>query len=519
MINNPSFRAKQINKPLFRFIPRLTILPGLLITAAEKKIVFDPIGNQPFVIADLLAENAVVVTDPVNPVDETILSCLAHPPTSDIPNQIRNAFYDQRYADQRLDQYLKGLYQTTCVECGKEVQARIYTHETASGELLEKIYSCTCGIGGAHPVNPKDKERNAEWRRSDGMYRSKIARDFQGVINVDRQDVLDVLSVYTPRSLFALDLILHKIAPTLNENARKYFNFVLLYIADSVSGLWNIKDRKDLPLRIYTPKIKMEFNIWIAIEEALAMLEELAKDNEDLDPALRTGNVLFGTPGFNGVPKPTAISAVVPRPNQAYWALSALWARWLLEKPVEEPFLRTINRKKIDWDWFYDASTAMLRRISSHAKNIPIHFVLLDKEPEYTATFMFALNNAFYQLKEFEIQPSTETMLLKCALGRSISVLTMDEARRSKPDHLRDTLRELLELKKEPIPYEFLLMELLCSFSQDPKYIFGKKQYRSFIRSLNETLLNGDYEDIENRNTPETGTWKIKSSDPQQPLL
>lgn len=514
MINSSNFRAKQINKPLFRFIPRLTILPELLITPAEKKIVFDPIGNQPYLIADLLAENATVVADPVNPVDEVVLSCLIDPPAADIPNQIRNAFYDQRYADQRLEQYLKGLYRTTCSECGKEVQARFFIHETGSDELLEKIYTCSCGVGGAHPANKQDKAMSAEWRRSDGMYRSKIAQSFHGVSNVDRQDVLDVLSVYTPRALFALDLIVHKIKPTLNEDARRYFDLVLLYIADSVASLWNIKDRKDLPLQIYTPKVRMEFNIWLAVEEALALLEELAKSNDGAN-----GKLLIGSPGIHGAPTPTAISAVVPRPNQAYWALSALWTRWLLNRPTDEPFLRTIIRKKLDWDWFYDASTAMLRRISENAKKIPIHFVLLDKEPEYTATFMFALNNAFYELKNFAIQPATETLLLRCTLGRRISVFTIDEVQRSKPDHLRVTLRETLERKKEPVPYEYLLMELLCDFSQDPKYVFGKKQFKAFIRSLNEALQSGDYEDVEKRNTPETGTWKIKSSDQQQTLL
>lgn len=515
-----NFRAKTFQKPLFRFVPRLSILPELDLSDAEKKLVLDPIGNQPFVISDLINRGASVVSSPVNPVERLILDCIFDPPVADMPLALLNKFFDVRHAEQRLEQHLRGLFQTDCDFCGKEVYARYFIRDGASGELKKRSYRCSCGASGSFVATERDQQIDADWRRSDGLYRSRVARTFIGVKDITKEDVLEVLSIYSPRALYALDLINQKLSPLIDRKSDKYFRLMLLYIADSVSGLWNLKDQTEPPKLIFKPKEAIEFNIWAAIEDAVEVLQDLSAEKEDLNR--NSGSIKFINLGElrTGDKTVNSVVAVVPRPNQAYWGICALWSRWLLELPTNHPFLRIIDRKKVDWDWFYDASMNLQNRIRGLiGKGVPVNFVLLEKEPEYTASFLFSMNNAGYKLLAFTLNQSSNTLVMRCQLGNPLNEINAEGIKRAKPEYLAGFVRDLLTQRNEPIPYEYLLVEILCQLSLDASYFFPKKRYKAFIRTLNEVLMNGEFEDIEKRSTPETGTWKVGGSGAQGHLF
>ena len=78
-----------------------------------------------------------------------------------------------------------------------------------------------------------------------------------------------------------------------------------------------------------------------------------------------------------------AVIGSVPRPNQAFWTLSALWAGWLWGHEAVEPYKLALRRRRYDWAW--------------------------------NAT---ALNAAFTHL--FELLPSGHTVLRLAARSRAV---------------------------------------------------------------------------------------------------
>lgn len=528
MNTNSNFRINFTNKPLFRFIPRLSILPDLLLNDLEKKNLFDPIGNQPFLLADLADSGARIISAPVNPIDKLILDCMFDPPSQEFGSNLLSKFFNFHIGEQRLDQHIRSLYHSSCAICGRLVEVNFYIRNGPTGELVGKSFNCGCGFSGIQDATDQDQDLDAQWRRSDGLYRSRITRLFTGAREISERDVMDAMLVYSPRSLYSLDLILQKITSTIPLQEQKYYQLALVFIADSVSGLWNISNNSELPKLIYQPKRMIEFNVWTAIQESANLLREIAKFKNR--SALSSIPETSFTAGISVVKKTdlkieqlnknTSLVAVIPRPNQAYWSLSALWSRWFLDLPTDEAFLRSISRKKIDWDWFYEASTALLHRLSNFASDsVPLNFILTEKEPDYVSSFMFAMNNENYRLEDYSILNQSNTLVLKCRLGHPTIVFTGETVRRSKPDYIKQLVREYLIHKAIPVPYEILVMELMCQLSMDKDFVFQRKQHKIFLKNLNEILTSGDFEDIESRNTPETGTWKIRSTGIQQPLL
>jgi len=524
---NSNFRINFANKPLFRFIPRLSILPDLLLKDQEKADLLDPIGNQPFLLADLADEGSRIISLPVNPLDRLILACLFDPPPQDLGKNWLSKFFDLRVKDQRLDQHLHSLFRSTCHSCGHPIEVNFFIRDGTNNELIGKSYHCACGSSGTQPVNDQDRSLDENWKRSDGLYRSRVTGLFAGINGISDQDILDVLTIYSPKALYAIELISQKIIPTIEKDQQKYYLLGLVYVADSINSLWNITNQAELPKLIYRPKRMIEFNIWTAIQESASLLSELANFKQQSSKSTSVDGFSSGI----SVDKwsrfkakqpimPSSIIAVVPRPNQAYWSLSALWSRWLLNLPRDEAFLRSISRKKLDWDWFYEASTALMRRVTSIAESqLPFNFILTENEPDYIVSFMFAMNNENFWLEEYSIQPLSNSLVLRCRIGKPVTVYTNETVRRSKPDHLKQVVDQYLLAKGSPVSYEILLMDLLCLLSLDRDYIFQRKKHKVFLKRLNELLASGEYEDIEGRNTPQTGTWKIRAKGFQQPLL
>jgi len=524
---NSNFRINFANKPLFRFIPRLSILPDLLLRDQEKKELFDPIGNQPFLLADLADEGANIVSVPVNPLDRLILECLFDPPPQNLGNNWLSKFFNLRVGEQRLDQHIHSLFYSTCQSCGKAIEVNFFVRDGTNNELIGKSYHCDCGLSGTQPVNDQDRLLDENWRRSDGLYRTRVTGLFAGLNGISDQDILDVLTIYSPKALYAIELISQKIIQSVDKNQQKYYLLALVYIADSINSLWNISNQIELPKLIYRPKRMIEFNFWTAIEESANLLNELAKFTPRIHESSHSDGFASGITVNKWVRlkdkqpmPPTSIVAVVPRPNQAYWSLSALWSRWLLNLPRDEVFLRSIARKKVDWDWFYEASAALMRRVAGIAESKPpINFILSENEPDYIASFMFAMNNENVWLEEYSIQTLSNSLVLRCRIGKPVTVYTNETVSRSKPDYLKQVVDQYLTTKGSPVPYEILLTDLLCLLSLDRDYVFQKKKHKLFLKKLNELLTSSEYEDIEGRNTPQTGTWKIRAKGFQQPLL
>jgi hypothetical protein len=60
-----------------------------------------------------------------------------------------------------------------------------------------------------------------------------------------------------------------------------------------------------------------------------------------------------------------AVISAIPRPNQAYWTLSALWAGWLWGRDAVGSFKSVLHRQRYDWAWHATALSTVFKQLAN----------------------------------------------------------------------------------------------------------------------------------------------------------
>jgi hypothetical protein len=82
-----------------------------------------------------------------------------------------------------------------------------------------------------------------------------------------------------------------------------------------------------------------------------------------------------------------AAIGALPRSNQAFWTLSALWAGWLWGRDGVEPFQVALRRRRYDWTW---SATALHAAFTHLAELLPLGTRVLALMAEAEWQFMTA---------------------------------------------------------------------------------------------------------------------------------
>jgi hypothetical protein len=94
-----------------------------------------------------------------------------------------------------------------------------------------------------------------------------------------------------------------------------------------------------------------------------------------------------------------AVVTALPRPNQAFWTLSALWAGWLWGREAAAPFKSVLRRRRYDWGWHTTALHATIESLAPRLKPKTPFFALIGEgEPGFLSAAMIAADNAGYEL-------------------------------------------------------------------------------------------------------------------------
>src|SRR5690606_14960502 len=121
-------------------------------------------------------------------------------------------------------------------------------------------------------------------------------------------------------------------------------------------------------------------NLWLALEEAVESWSspperpapEVALTTWPEPPPARGGICIFegrirglGEAGAGTDSRaPDAVLSALPRPNQAFWTLSALWAGWLWGAQETAAFKSVLRRRRYDWSWHSTALNAALGHLT-----------------------------------------------------------------------------------------------------------------------------------------------------------
>jgi hypothetical protein len=353
-------------------------LQRALPAAAPGSWLLDPFGAAPQIAIELARAGYRVLVAANNPVARCLIELAANPPnTAELQAALAELATAAR-GDERIEPHIRGLYQTTCAACGQKIMAEafLWSHDPAISPapvLVGRLYHCPhCNDSGERPITPEDENRAAQMA-ANTLHRARALERVAPLHDPSRADAVEALAVYLPRAVYALFTLINKVdGLALPARKKELLRALLLSACDQGNVLWRHPSGQARPRQLSIPNKFREHNLWLALEHAvdqwastqpaipltiwpalppasggLCLFEGRLKD---LGAALRTPSI--------APLELCAAAAALPRPNQAYWTLSALWAGWLWGPEAVGPFKSVLHRRRYDWAWHTAALSA-----------------------------------------------------------------------------------------------------------------------------------------------------------------
>jgi hypothetical protein len=408
---------------LARFLPPLA--EGVAADYLERysqpgNLILDPFGQAPAVAVEALHLRRRVLVVSFNPISRLAVSLGVRPPTADELRRALTLLGDTRRENERLESYVRGLYQTTCAACDTEVMADEFEWE--AGELITKTYLCPhCGgPPQTVPASDADKARAARFTRQRLDYHFLLER-VAPLNDPDRPYAQEVIEVYPARALAALAACLSKFETLeAGSETRRLVSALIVSACDEACPLG-----PDRPRQLIAPKRYTEVNVWLALERAVSQLAgerganipapEVMPLPTLLAPGRTAGIHAFTGPARDLAPQlPPAVCALMltafPRPNQAYWTLSAVWSAWLWGRESAATLRAVLRRRRYDWEWHADGLSRTLTGLRPALAANPagnLIGLLPEAEPGFWAGVMIALNRAGFQVTGAALRADT----------------------------------------------------------------------------------------------------------------
>ncbi len=416
--------------------------------------VLDPFGSSPRLAVEAARAGYRVLVTANNPVTRFLLDLAANPASE---SDFRAALADlavTKKGDERLETHLQSLYLTPCANCGEEVSAQAFLWKKGDNAPYARHYECpACGKGGEHPATPADLERAAQIAASAGLHRARLLERVAPPDDPDREYAEEALANYLPRALYALATLINRLdSPGVSPERRRLLTALFLSVCDSANSLWPHPTERPRPKQLAIPAQYRENNIWLALEEAVS---RWAGNSSPVPLAAwpakipESGGIIL----FEGrikdlaeVVKEAPIAAVVgalPRPNQAFWTLSALWAGWLWGRESVEPFKIALRRRRYDWAWNATALHAACTNLFGLlALGTPFLGFLPEPEPAFLTSALTAASSAGFDLKSLAARTEFDPIQLVWQRGEHLQRETgeadLDAAREAMQRHLSE---------------------------------------------------------------------------------
>lgn len=384
--------------------------------------ILEPFGSNPWLIVEAARAGFKVLVAANNPVIRFLIELAANPPTK---SEMRSALAElaaARSGDERLESHLKNLYATKCPGCGQPLPAHAFLWEKDARFPYARIVHCeSCGESGEYELVEEDIQRLSRLQLS-GMHRARALERIAPSGDPDREHAEEALNAYLPRAIYALVALINRLEGLISTPHPEQGNLVrrmslwalALSAFDQGNVLWSHLSSRPRPrLLSASPKFR-ENNIWYALEDAVTQFPDvtfpLSVTRWPDPPESENGIVIFEGPlrelsqryqklsAHEKYPVAAAL-AVVPRPNQAFWTLSALWAGWLWGREAVGPFKSVLRRRRYDWAWHCTALELGFSALQQMVdRTTPILGLVAEAEANFlTATMVAACQAGFVQ--------------------------------------------------------------------------------------------------------------------------
>jgi hypothetical protein len=513
--------------PLSRFLPPLehgTIAAWLPQHAEPSSWLLDPFGFSPGLPLEAARAGYRVLVTVNNPITRFLLELAVDPlQEGDFKAAIAELAASKR-GDERLETHLQSLYLTRCQQCGREIQATAFVWRKGWDVPFARIYECTeCGDSGEREATGEDVERARELAGTDTLHRSRALERVAAKDDPERLHVQEAIQHYLPRPLYVLTTIINRIESLgLAPARRKALTASVLVACDAGNTLWSHSEQRPRPKQLSTPDEFREQNVWLALEGA----HRLWAGTGDHVACVAWPNRIPEAAGIciyegrlknlaNEVHKEIPIAAVigsVPRPNQAFWTLSALWAGWLWGHAAVEPYRMALHRRRYDWTWNATALYATFTHLSELlALGTPYLGLLPEAEPQFILSAMTAISAAGFDLKGLAVRTQDDPVQFLWERGEKLR----REVQKPTLAALRQVMLDYLGARGEPASYLHMKSVALQALAEAHSLRRADQDIESALRETRagiEAALreDGGFVHLSTGESIEAGAWGLR---------
>jgi hypothetical protein len=531
----PGFKADDPG-PLSRFLPPLeqgTIAGWLTQHVEPSSWLLDPFGFSPRLVVEAARAGYRVLVTVNNPVTRFLLEVAADPPSEADFKAALAELAASRRGEERLEPHLRALYQTRCENCGHENPAHAFLWRKGEDVPFGRIYKCSqCGDEGERAVAQEDIDRARRIAAADGLHRSRAFERVVALDDEDRPHVQEAIQHYLPRPLYALNTIINRRdSLTLTPERERALAAMILVACDAGNTLWSYPSERARPKALNTPTQFRENNVWMMLEAGLEQWSETGAPVPCVAWPKRIPGDGGGICVYEGrlrnlaheVRQEIPIKAVigsVPRPNQAFWTLSALWAGWLWGHSAVEPFKVALQRRRYDWAWNATALHAAFAHLFDLlALGTPFFGLLPEAEAPFLSSALTAISAAGFDLKGFALRTEHDPVQFVWERGEHLR----REPGPLEPFRVRTALEEHLVQRGEPASYLHLHAAALQVLAESHSLRQNDGGFDEALRGIS-TLIESSLKDeprFIHYSTGEnvgSGLWGLLKTDPSESL-
>jgi hypothetical protein len=490
--------------PLERFLPPLeegTVSAWLVRNVKPDEWLLDPFGFSPRLAVEAARSGYRVLVTSNNPITRFLLEISASAPNDADLKSALAELGASRKGDERLETHLQNLYLTPCEKCGKEIQALSFLWRKSEDVPYARVYECThCEDKGERTITSVDIERAQNIGRSASLHRARVLERVAPVNDPDREYAEEALQAYLPRAIYALATLVNRLdGLNTSEERRRLITALILVACDAANSLHS-HDRPR-PKQLTVSNQFRENNVWMALENGINLFSETSSKVpfEAWPKKIPEGGICI----FDGrlkslaeeVRKEIPIAAVIgaiPRPNQAFWTLCALWSGWLWGREAAEPFKIGLRRRRYDWAWSATALNSAFRHLNDLLPLGTASFCLLpEPEPSFLTSALTSANAAGFDLKGLAMRTEHDPIQIVWQRGEHLIRET------GKPDleTVRGAIIDHLTQRGEPASYLHIHTAGLIALNQGHALRQVEQEFDEAMRLTQSTIeaaLKGD---------------------------
>jgi len=422
--------------PLSRFTPPLeenTVSHWLSIHAPAGSWLLDPFGFSPRMTLEAARAGYRVLVTVNNPITRFLLEMSASPPSeADFKAALADLAVVKK-GEERLGAHLRSLYLTICENCEHEIQAEQFLWRKGEDAPYARVYKCPhCEDAGERVVTEYDIDRAKKIKETDGLHRSRAFERVASLNDEDRVYAEEAISYYLPRPLYFLTTVVNRIdGLKLAPERKRALTAMILLACDAGNTLWGHPSERPRPKQLNIPSQFREHNLWMMLERGLSLWTETGsgvpmeawpkKIPESGGICIYEGRLKELAHEVKKEIPITAVIGSIPRPNQAFWTLSALWAGWLWGREAVEPFKVALRRRRYDWAW---NATALHAAFAHLFELLPLgtHFfgLLPEPEPSFLTSALTAASAAGFDLTSLALRTEHDPVQLLWTRGEAL---------------------------------------------------------------------------------------------------